>query len=315
MFSELPDTDTDVVKFYPIEYNEPKKKDMAIIIVYFNATRSVRIAQNILMIKQMLENANIPYYIGELSINKTPFLFRETDNIFHYTSSDYMFYKENLINLVEDRIPEKYAKICILDADVLFDNADWYSILSQHLDNVDICQPFINAYWLGIEYNKDIVCKRQNCIVDQSNGHPGFAWAFKRSILKQCKLPDFCLIGSGDLIFYGSTIVRDYDKIDCKYSYLISKLIEYNSKIKQLKYKTGFLRINIFHLYHGSRSNRMYSDRHFKIKEKIESLGLKYISDIIDYDSNGVRCWKEPYKEEMNKLVKEYLCNRKDDKI
>ena len=312
MFTDLPDTDDDKLKFYPIDYNEPERKDMAIIMVYFNATRSVRIAQNILLIKQWLDNANIPYYIGELSINNAPFLFRESDNIFHYTSTDYMFYKENLINLVEDRIPEQYTKLCNLDADVLFDDPDWYARISTHLDNVDICQPFKTAYWLGIEYNHILTRYRNSCFLDNINGHPGFAWAFKRSIFKQRKLPDFCLTGGGDLVFYGTNVLSSYIVPD-EHSYMDKILEKYIATISMHDTVKGIVNMNIYHLYHGTIRNRRYYDRDDRMTKMIKSLNVNNIGDIIDYDSNGVRCWKEPYKAPMNAFMKEYLCNRKDD--
>lgn len=298
-------------KYYPLTYNEPEKKDMAVIMVYFNATKSVRIAQNILLVKQYLDNANIPYYIGELSIDGSPYLFKESPNIFHYKTDDYMFYKENLINLLEVRIPDEYTKICNIDADIFFDNPNWYTLISSKLDQVDICQPFNTANWLNIENNK-ITMTRKNSIVDK-DGHQGFVWAFTRKWFGQYKLPDFCITGGGDACFR-IVIVENAILTNKYFSYIYTNMDSYIKNIKSPPV-LGDTDINIYHLYHGSLKNRQYSERQFDIINTLKRFGLNNLDDVIDYDENGLRCWKEPYKQPMNDLIKKYLCNRNDDGI
>ena len=55
--------------FFPREYDIPLNPDMAIIIVFFNPSFSVRNIQNILMTKHFIESAGIPLYIGELAFD------------------------------------------------------------------------------------------------------------------------------------------------------------------------------------------------------------------------------------------------------
>lgn len=308
-----------ITKFYPISYNEPAKKDMAIIMVYFNTTKSVRIAQHILLVKQYLDKAKIPYYIGELSIDGSPYLFEESSNIFHYKTDDYMFYKENLINLVEARIPDEYTKICNIDADIFFSNPDWYNMVSNILESVNVCQPFNIANWLNIE-NNNCILTRQNCFIDKHNGHPGFAWAFTRQFFKLCRLPDFCVTGSGDLCFY-RLIVNNVGLTDQYFKYLVPSMNNYIKSFNVLAKNSntfitfGYVNQYVYHLYHGSLRNRKYDDRHEDIIDRLKQFNVISIEDMIDYDSNGIRCWKPPYKEEMNKHIKKYLCGRNDDGI
>lgn len=301
-------------KFYPINYNEPEKKDMAVIMVYFNATKSVRIAQNILLVKQHLDNANIPYYIGELSIDGSPYLFKESYNIFHYKTDDYMFYKENLINLVEARIPDEYTKICNIDADIFFDDPNWYKLVSDTLDDVDICQPFHTANWLNIE-NNEIILIRKNSLIGNINvdGHPGFSWAFTRKWFSHIKLPDFCITGGGDTVF-NQMIVMNNGKTNDYFKYIVNDMNSYINSIKSLPL-FGYVNVNIYHLFHGSRKQRQYLERQYRIINTLNQLGTNDLSDVIDYDSNGLRCWKEEYKQPMNELIKKYLCDRNDDGI
>ena len=296
-----------IPKFYPDTYNEPDKTDMAVILVIFNPCKSVRIAQNILLVKQYLYNANIPYYIGELSIDGSPFLFKECSNIFQYKTDDYMFYKENLINLVETRIPDNYTKICALDGDIFFDDPKWYSSLSNILDESDICQPFHTANWLNIE-NNSIIKRQSSCGIDV-NGHPGFVWAFTRSWYSKYKLPDFLIMGSGDTTFYQCLIGKNTN-------------IKYLANAHELYMKTitdvptiKHLNVSIYHLYHGSLVNRKYVDKHVEMASLLSKYNITNFMDIIDYDENGLRCWKEPYKQVMNNFIKKFLINRQDDSV
>jgi len=295
-------------KFYPFTYNEPENKDMAIVLVYFNACRSVRIAQNILLVKQYLDNAKIPYYIGELSIDNSPFLFNEGPNIFHYATDNYMFYKENLINLVEARIPDKYTKICTLDGDIFFDDPNWYSRLSIVLDEADICQPFHTANWLNIE-NNTIIRSKPTCVID-ANGHHGFAWAFTRAWYSLYKFPDFSVIGSGDTIFHNCVIAKIYPTI----KYLADMCINYMNRTT-LRPSIKYLDVNIYHLHHGSLVNRKYTKRHSDMKTVLSRYQITYLSEMLDYDANGLRCWKEKFKQPMNEFLRAYLTNRDDDGI
>ena len=295
-------------KFYPSTYSEPDTKDMAIILVHFNACRSVRISQNILLVKQYLDNANIPYYIGELSIDNSPFLFNEGPNIFHYATDNYMFYKENLVNLVEARIPDKYTKLCTLDGDIFFDDSKWYSRLSNVLDEVDICQPFHTANWLNIE-NNAIIKSRTSCLIN-ANGHPGFAWAFTRAWYSLYKIPDFAIMGSGDTVFYNCAIAKMLPTTH----YLADMCYEY-MKITPSRTSVKYLDVNVYHLHHGSLVNRKYTQRHSDMKSVLSSYKINYLSEILDYDANGLRCWKDNFKQPMNEFVRAYLTNRDDDGI
>ncbi len=295
-------------KFYPNTYNEPVTKDMAIIMVLFNPCRSVRIAQNILLVKQYLDNANIPYYIGELSIDNSPFLFKECSHIFHYTTNDYMFYKENLINLVEARIPDTYTKICTMDGDIFYDNPNWYSLLTNALDEADICQPFRLANWLNIENNT--IIKAQSTCVNNVNGHPGFAWAFKRSWYTLHKLPDFAVVGSGDAAFKDAVI----DGCIPKDKNMMDMLSEYMKQVIE-RPVIRYIDVNIYHLYHGSLVNRKYVKRHAEIQTILSSFHMHSLSEVLDYDINGLRCWKEEFKHTMNAYMKSYLTNRNDDGV
>jgi hypothetical protein len=40
-----------------------------------------------------------------------------------------------------------------------------------------------------------------------------------------------------------------------------------------------------------------------------------FVKSMLDYDANGLRCWKEKFKQPMNEFLRAYLTNRDDDGI
>ena len=62
-------------KLSQIVYDKPIKNDVAVLLPYFNYCGSTRVVQNALFVKHMLDNASIPYYIGEVAFNDSSFLF------------------------------------------------------------------------------------------------------------------------------------------------------------------------------------------------------------------------------------------------
>ena len=297
-------------KLFSMRYNEPVEKKMAIILVYFNKQCSLRLINNLLFIKQMLDLANIPYFIGEMSINRSPFLFAESSNIFHFQSPDNMFYKENIINLMEPRLPPIYDKLCIMDADIIFDNSDWYNLLSSKLNDVNICQPFSTAYWLNISYD-DVIREKCSYLKKRIGGHEGFVWGFQRKWFNTYKFPMNCFIGSGDTLFVKAV----FEKIILNQNqYIYNSLVKYISNLPS-DISSDYLDINIYHLYHGTINNRQYSSKHIKFNNMLTKLNITTSDEFIEYNANGIMRWKPNYSNLFNSFIQEYLINRNDDSI
>ena len=185
-------------KFFPIKYDEPIVKDMAVILVYFNPNKSIRIIQNILLVKHSLEICNIPFYITELAFNDNPYIFNKSNNIFQYRTSSYMFYKENLIYTSLQFLPDTITKICTLDADVMFDNPKWYEIISTTLDTYNVCQPFTIVSRLKIDFT--IEGSSYSCIECNNNYSTGYLWAFKKDWFLKNGFFEYAFIGGADKI-------------------------------------------------------------------------------------------------------------------
>ena len=295
---------------FSIRYNEPVEKTMAIILVYFNKQSSFRIIHNLLFIKQMLESANIPYFIGEMSINGSAFLFAESSNIFHFQSPDNMFYKENIINLMEPLLPSIYDKLCIMDSDIIFDNSDWYNLISTKLNDVNICQPFSTAYWLNISYD-DVILVKYSYLKNRIDGHEGFVWGFQRAWFNKYKFPSGCFIGSGDTLFVKAVFEKEILKL---HQYMYDSLEKYIDNLPSI-ISSDYLDMNIYHLYHGTINNRQYFKKHINFNNMLTNLKINASDELIEYNADGIMLWKPKYSNIFNSFMKEYLINRNDDSI
>lgn len=288
-------------------YNKPKCNDMIIIIPYFNYCNSINIRNNIMHLKQLLDDSETPYYIAEILFGNQISCFDKQDNIITYKTNSYMFYKENIINMVEEIIPIEYTKLCILDGDIVFDNHSWYSILSLKLNNYDICQPFDTAFWLN-KYKK-VFNKNRSIIVQNIGGHTGFAWGYRRDWFRKYKLFELSVIGGGDNLMSSAILnIKAKEKKWVNKSY--SKyLLSFETK-PTISYCSD---INVHHLYHGLLKNRQYNTRHGIVIDLLNKFNCDDVSKLIIKRNDGLLEWKDEYINDCNTALFEYFKNRNDD--
>lgn len=299
-----------------IKYAIPEIRDLVIIITFFNPSKSVRIMQNLLLVKHSLEVADIPFYICELAFEDNPFILKENHNILQVRSNSYMFYKENLISTIEKTIPHCYSKMCIMDADILFDDKDWYSIISNNLNFNDICQPFNKVHNLKIDYTIDIT--KKNCIdaihnvnlqqkINFDEYHVGYIWAFKREWYINSNINDMTVFGGGDTFLM-------YSLIDPLFFYKTHDMIAYKDFYKSLTYNSiSNCNLNIYHLFHGLNIKRQYYSRFIKVFELFKKNNISSIKDILIRRNDNILEWKPEYNDLMNCYMINYFNNRDDD--
>jgi len=303
---------SDDVIYSNIDYSEPIIKDMIIIIPYFNLCNSVNILNNLKTVMKSLNDANIPYYIGEILFDNQESINTES-NVFTYKTDSYMFYKENIINMLLDKIPEEFTKVCVMDADIMFQNKEWYDIISSSLNQLTICHPFKESVWLDKRYkrihlNKSII-ETPGDDQDGSRGHPGFIWAFNKEWLSSNKLYELSVIGGGDTIFASSILNLSQSKIWLKESYS-----EYLKTFNQPT-KIGNADLTVFHLYHGSIINRQYDSRNKLMMNLLSFYNFTDVSQLVEKDEHGLLKWKDDCKQKCNEVLLTYFKNRKDDDV
>ena len=118
------------------------------------------------------------------------------------------------------------------------------------------------SFGYSIRHNKPINPRR----LDQWYAHPGYAWAMRRSAFVAIGgLPDFCIIGSGDLHFAFALLNRIDETIrpglHSGYRHIAMAWAEKVAHVAQNGNNVGYVPMNLYHHWHGQRSDRNYVDR------------------------------------------------------
>ena len=82
--------------------------DMAIGLVFFNPANSKRLLMNYLYVWNLMKTQGLPVFTLELVFGDAK---PEIRKAFHVRGNSYMFHKERLCRLLEERIPKKFKKI------------------------------------------------------------------------------------------------------------------------------------------------------------------------------------------------------------
>jgi len=302
-------------------YIEPTVKDTAIMLAFYNPAKFKRILRNMLYIMKILKEKNIPYFVAECVFNGAEPEIPNADLVLH--SNSYMFYKEQLLGKLEEIVPEQYTKLVMLDGDIMFDVPDWVDQVSQLLDKYDVIQPFDQACWLTpdntrinskkLSYAYAVVHRRATEHMSDRLlhlYHPGFAWAFKRSIFK--RLGGFynrSIIGNGDtmftLNFFKNHLPHTWiNEIEAQF--ITSDWDRYHQNFREVNPTIGYLRARALHLFHGVQQNRQYASRYKSVAHILKG---KW-EDQITTNKDGLYEFINP---EINPLMLQYFKGRNED--
>lgn len=244
---------------------QSSSKDMAVCLVIFNPADSKRILMNYLYTVNLLNLQEIPNFTMELAFEDKDFELPKASNIFQVRSNSYMFHKERMCCILETKLPKKFKKIVFMDADLIFSDNSWYDKTSKLLDSHDAVQCFDNCHWMDLSYKKVIVTrptvlKMKGNVFDHMY-HPGFVWAFRRDWFRKVGFFDLCVSGSGDSLSVAAWMNKSFNQyFKCLPN---SMKPAFESFCKLPKPRMAYLEgIDVYHLYHGSRKNRKYVDRH-----------------------------------------------------
>ena len=278
---------------------------MAIGFVFFNPAGSKRLLMNYLYVANHYRTQGLPVFTIELSFGDEP---PEIKKAIHVRGKSYMFHKERLCRILEKHIPRKYKKIAFLDADVIFEDEAWYAETSKLLDTHDVVQPFSRAHWLDLTYS-NVELSRESVVLTPGpmwdfKYHPGFAWCFRREWYREVGFFDWAVSGSGDTLSSAKWLNKRFPH---KFNSLPTALrraysMYLRTDAPRITYREG----DVCHLYHGSRKNRQYADRHAMLNVSSN------IEDLLTTNKDGVYEWKDP---QWNVAFLEYFLNRDDDDI
>ena len=281
------------------------KKDVAICFVIFNPAKSKRILMNYLYVANRLRE--FPCFTLELLFEDNE---PEIPNAFHVRSESYMFHKERMCRVLERKLPRTYKKIVFMDADLFYVGTQWYYDMSRALDRYQVVQGFEQCHWLDLTY-KNIMLSRPTALLSKTKEyshefHPGFVWGFQRDWFRKIGFFDWCVSGSGDTLSTAAWMNQSFNKWFTALPLSVKKAYEEyrQNPLPSISYLEN---THIFHLYHGTRENRKYVDRHkpFHIARDIRNM--------LRDNKDGVFEWRDRNK--WNPIFIEYFNSRDDDGV
>jgi len=280
---------------------------MAICFCFFNPCNSRRILMNYLYTVNSFNIQGIPNYTIELVYNdRKP----EIHKSFVVRANSYMFHKENLLRILEQKIPSHFKKLAFLDSDIFFSDEKWYDKVSELLETYDVVHPFEEAVWLDITFKKEIQRRKSAFLNDTGtyhwSFHPGFGVCFKRDFYRRVGFFDYSITGSSDTL---SVVGWMKQKYHTNYTTLIMSLQEkYDEFFAKPAPKLTYLKgVIVYHLFHGTMKNRQYEKRHSVLDN------IKDASALIKPNGDGVFEWID--KEKWNPIFYAYFKNREDDGV
>lgn len=288
-------------------YCKPTTDDLAICLCYFSYCRYKKPLNNLLTVLNDLNTANIPYFIIELLYPGQESIVPNPTKIVR--ANTVMFHKENLWNLIEKYVPDKYSKLLFLDADIRFTKQDWYDATSQLLDTYTVVQPMDLIHNNGTKYSICGALQYKCKNLSLWHHHPGHAIGINRTLFNDIGgFYDKAVIGSGDTIFW-NCILKSTNNTSYSESQLAVHTRNYNfstsfDRIKQNKDKItiGCVTNNTcVHLRHGTSKNRKYSTR------SVDFPVQKYDLNINNY---GVYEWANS---SLNTYMQRYFWSRDED--
>lgn len=259
-------------------YSAPTRSDMAVLMVLFNPTNSVRLIQNWLFVWNRCQAAGIPVFGAELLFpwQRTAAL-SEGFKSLTVRSDSIMFHKEKLLMRLAEEIPLQYTKLCCIDCDVIFERADWYDAVSVALDIHSVVQPYSVCNWLGPDLRAPLMSNPSAAAqidmiraahaagtTTRLSGHPGFAMAMRRDN----PLFPYAVVGGGDAVFFRVIAGLTEEFTNPRMSQLMAGSLAAYAPTVQVG-GLGVVEGGIWHMWHGPIKGRQYYDRYVKFLEAL----------------------------------------------
>jgi len=259
-------------------YSNIESKDICVAMCYFNPLNYKNTLANIKIILDEFKKTNIPVFLIELIYPGQKQSLKEANLVLK--ADTVFFVKENLWNILEKFIPEKYSKIIFMDNDILCSDPIWIDKISDKLNTKklihgseflyrDIYRKNLYENIVPNENTKESVVKglKIEGKLDFTKNHPGLNICIDRNFYH--KIGGFFEESpgtAGDTLFWNCFSTE-------KEPYCLGVFCA--PRFKQIKEKYLFYRKNMLklisldeidylennwclHLYHGNSNNRKY---------------------------------------------------------
>lgn len=238
-------------------------------------------------IADWLKEPNVHVFLGEVAYGSRRYELDglASDRVTHVPlrATTMAWSKENVLNIVINRMPPDMGKVVVLDADITFRRAGWATGIINALDLYPVIQPWDTAYDLGphdehmqthksfaslYHADKPVLAGGKKFWKFQGGpyeyAHTGYAWAFTRKMLDHAGgLFELGGMGSGDhhmaigMVGGGVKSVpggAHPNYIDAVGAWASRAATAINGKL-------GFVHGTIEHPFHGRKGDRGYQSR------------------------------------------------------
>jgi len=282
------------------------------------------------------------HWTVEVAFDDRPHEVTDASNPHHLQlrSKHELWHKENMLNLMVQRIPDDGNPIAFVDADVNFQKPNWVKETLEALRHYQVVQMFSHS--VDLTYNHELVEHEDLNILNQKGiiyqmlsgkkifywkggdygrrslehgGHPGYAWAWRREALDVVGgLIDFSILGSADTQM-ACGLVDDILKVvnDNFSENYRRQLAQWGERAKVLRGNVGYVPGLITHYWHGAKVQRGYNWR-YKILVDSQFDPERDIRR----DSKGLLQLVDDGSERARKLrddLRMYFRSRNEDKI
>lgn len=283
-------------------------KKLGVVTCHFNPCGYVAPVRNYHEFKAKL---GVPLVTVEMSYTGR-FEFDDSIKIKADINRNNMWQKERLLNIGIESMPADVDAVAWVDADIIFQNPNWYEDTKQLLSVYPVVQLFEHVDYQGPDgsverqtaswaYNHKIKDK-------QAYGAPGFAWAARCEAIAD-GLHDQDIVGGGDCHLLAGWldetkfVQRQYAGMEV----WTDEFLEWKkNQLPRVRGKIGCVSGDAYHLFHGTRENRQYLSRVDILKRH------DFTPADIRIDGNGLWEWATD-KPGLRRDVAEYFAGRKED--
>ncbi len=236
---------------------------------------------------------------------------------------NFLWQREQLLNIALEHLPEDCDKLCWLDCDIVFKNNSWVQETSVLLEKYRVVQPFEFAVRLpkgvydlsGEECEKygggnkegekypGYIYKILNSI--ETLGATGFVWGMRKEIVRKHLFYSASPVGGADAIMahsFRSDKLPNFLIRSSSTDAMKSDQDIYASKVyKEIQGSVYYANGPILHLWHGDEI-----DKRKNIRDKIPHFFLFSPSQDVRVGPQGLQEWSSE-KPEFHRAVREYF--------
>jgi hypothetical protein len=262
-----------------------------VVVPYFNLCGcAVRYQQTVDFIERYTHTPGVQIIVVEAAFPGC-FMF---PNALHVEVTDYLWYKENLLNYGLRHLPPTWTYAAWIDSDLTFTCADWVRRTIKELRKMDVVQMFRFCKFLDAEGNVSSTFS--------SKKHPGYAWAMRRSWYNKIGgLFDRCIVGGGDNVMKAGILGHT---TTLSMSAFRADMLKWGKRARTKKY--GIVPMDIIHHWHGDREKRQYTSRY----RYIEGLQPSHL----EVDDRGILRFTAEGQHYSEK-IKEYFASRVEEPL